>query len=173
MMSWKEFVKAVNALIRSNSDKKEKKRKWELISKKVVNDNYTPTHFGHFMDFNLFLKKKKNISILDHGCGSGITLFFLASKGYENIWGIDMNHSESFIKRKNACNKVFKIIFNTNSERIKNYNGKKINYKDNSFDYIFSQQVIEHVESNLLENYISEEKRILKKKWFSFAPNTT
>ena len=40
---------------------------------------------------------------------------------------------------------------------------KKINCEDNSFDYIFSQKVIEHVESNLLDSYLSEEKRILKK----------
>ena len=72
------------------------------------------------------------------------------------------------LKRKNACNKIFKIIFNTNSERIKTYNGKKINFNDNSFDYIFSQQVIEHVESNLLESYLSEEKRILKKNGLVF-----
>ena len=45
---------------------------------------------------------------------------------------------------------------------------EKINFNDNSFDYIFSQQVIEHVESNLLESYLSEEKRILKKNGLVF-----
>ena len=86
----------------------------------------------------------------------------LASKGYTNIWGIDINQSKSFIARKKACNNTFKIILNTKSDRIVNYDGKFINFKNKTFDYIYSQQVIEHVQSHLLDKYISEESRILK-----------
>lgn len=104
--------------------------------------------------------------ILDHGCGGGYALFFLASKGYSNIWGIDVDETERHSLRKNACNKIFKIILNTKHDRILQYDGKKTEFLDSSFDYIFSQQVIEHVNSKLLNSYISEEIRILKDNGF-------
>ena len=71
-----------------------------------------------------------------------IRFVLLASKGYLNIWGIDINETEWHSIRKNACDKIFKIILNTKHDRILQYDGKKIEFLDSSFDYIFSQQVI-------------------------------
>ena len=66
-------------------------------------------------------------------------------------------------KEKTHVIKYLKLSLTQTVRELKLTTGKKINFNDNSFDYIFSQQVIEHVESNLLESYLSEEKRILKK----------
>ena len=35
---------------------------------------------------------------------------------------------------------------------------EKIPFKSNFFNFIFSQQVIEHVKDNLLNNYLSKKK---------------
>jgi SAM-dependent methyltransferase len=71
------------------------------------------------------------------------------------------------MNRKKACNKIFKIILNSKKNTITNYDGIRIDFKNDYFDCIFSQQVIEHVQSKYLEYYISEEKRILKTKGFA------
>ena len=99
--------------------------------------------------------------MLDHGCGNGLTLFFLVLNGYQNVWGIDVDNSKPFAARMKSCNRVFKVILNTNKNRMQVYDGKKIPFKSNFFNFIFSQQVIEHVKDNLLNNYLSEEKRTL------------
>ncbi|OUU29733.1 MAG: hypothetical protein CBB97_02065 [Candidatus Endolissoclinum sp. TMED37] len=160
MDKWILFKNAVNDLLVSNYSKSQVKKKWQLIANDFK--NYRPNHLLNLLYLldNSHLKLKSRI--LDHGCGGGITLFFLASKGYYNILGIDINSTQDYINRKNACNKIFKIILNTNTNVIQHYNGKKINYKNNFFDYIYSQQVIEHVQSHLLDSYIAEERRILK-----------
>lgn len=160
MDKWILFKNAVNDLLVSNYSKSQVKKKWQLIANDFK--NYRPNHLLNLLYLldNSHLKLKSRI--LDHGCGGGITLFFLASKGYYNISGIDINSTQDYINRKNACNKIFKIILNINTNVIQHYNGKKINYENNFFDYIYSQQVIEHVQSHLLDKYISEESRILK-----------
>ena len=160
MNKWLLFKNSIDDLLKPNQSEKVIKEKWALIINNFK--DYKPPHLLSLI--NLLEKSREGLKskILDHGCGVGHALFMLASKGYTNIWGIDINQSESFIIRKKACNRIFKVILNTKSDRIANYNGKKINFKNNSFEYIFSQQVIEHVHSALLDKYISEESRVLK-----------
>ena len=160
MNKWLLFQNSINDLVESNQSKKAIKEKWASIKDNFK--DYKPSHLLSVI--NLLEQSREGLKskILDHGCGAGHSLFFLASKGYTNIWGIDINQSKSFIIRKKACNRIFKVILNTKSNRIANYNGKKINFKNNTFDYIFSQQVIEHVHNTFLDRYISEESRILK-----------
>ena len=160
MDKWLLFKKSINDLVSSNQSQKIVKKKWAVIVDSFK--NYKPNHLLSLINLLEKSSEGEKSKILDHGCGSGLTLFMLASKGYTNIWGIDINQSKSFIARKKACNNTFKIIFNTKSDRIMNYDGKFINFKNKTFDYIYSQQVIEHVQSHLLDKYISEESRILK-----------
>ena len=68
---------------------------------------------------------------MDHGCGSGLTLFFLALNGYKNIWGIDINNSKAFNASMESCNKVFKVILKTKENKIQIYNEKRIPFKSN------------------------------------------
>ncbi len=160
MDKWLLFKSSINDLIKPNQNPESIKKKWTMILKSFK--NYRPNHLLSLLNLLDESKAGAKSKILDHGCGGGVTLFFLASKGYSNIWGIDINDSQDFINRKKACNQIFKIILNTDSERITNYDGKTINFKSATFDYIYSQQVIEHVHSELLDKYISEERRILK-----------
>ncbi len=160
MNKWQLFKNSINDLIEPNQSQKVIQEKWNLIINNFK--DYKPTHLLGILSSLEQSREGLKSKILDHGCGAGNALFMLASKGYTNIWGIDTNQTESFIIRKKACNRIFKVILNTKSDRITNYNGKKINFKNNTFDYIFSQQVIEHVDNAFLDKYISEESRIIK-----------
>ena len=54
------------------------------------------------------------------------------------------------------------LLTKSKTKKILSYDGKKIPFNIYFFDFIFSQQVLEHVEDNLLKYYLSEEKRTLK-----------
>ena len=55
--------------------------------------------------------------------------FFLAVKGYSNIWGIDINSNRNFRVRKNACNKIFKIVLGSKKIEFQTMMEKKSNLK--------------------------------------------
>jgi len=109
---------------------------------------------------NLFLnivkdnnhKLTKDSVILDFGCGSGRIVQELHVLGY-NAYGCDVKFKqEKDIDTKSMSdNKAIRLI------TLQPY---KLPYDDNTFDFIFSNQVFEHV-----KNYpetLSEIKRILK-----------
>ena len=100
MSLWKEFVKLTTELINSDTKNINKVKQWNLIKKKVSIGNYVPAHFGNFMEFKSLLENKKEIKILDHGCGSGIKLCFLIAKGFKNVWGVTVNFENCSKKKK-------------------------------------------------------------------------
>jgi SAM-dependent methyltransferase len=158
---WMLFTKCIEDLRQDNLTNTDIKKKWFIIKNDFK--DFRPNHLIAFLDT---LNKNKitiNSKILDHGCGSGATLFFLALNGYKNIWGIDINDTKHFNVMKKFNNKIFRIILNSKDDRIQSYNGKRIPFKNSYFDFIFSQQVIEHVESKLFNHYLAEEKRTLNK----------
>ena len=64
--------------------------------------------------------------------------------------------------------KILKTVLKAEEKKIQLYDGKNAPFHKEKFDIIFSQQVIEHVHPNLLNYYLSEEKRILKKGGLAF-----
>lgn len=164
MSIWKEFSETTLDLIVNNYSNKHKINIWNSLKKKVIKKNYIPWHFGKL--FSLKVLKDNKIEILDHGCGTCITLSFLAIKGFKNIWGLTENFSNDpeidiFVKK---VNNFFNLILKENITRVKIYNGRNIPFKSNKFDLIYSQQVFEHVTPELKIPFIKEEKRILKEK---------
>lgn len=110
---------------------------------------------GAFLDSEIFLKKlledycngKKNLKILDMGCGDGKkTKYFTSGLKNVEVYGIDLlpDFKHKYIKYTQA--------------EIEN---KKLPYKDNFFDIVYSNQVIEHFLDKDL--FLSESYRILKK----------
>ena len=93
------------------------------------------------VSFLKFLEKSaKDIKILDHGCGNGLTIIFLLMKGYKNVCGIDISTTKAFNKRKIQLNKLLSAINGKGKDRIINYNGKKIPFKKEYFEgFIFHQ----------------------------------
>lgn len=104
-------------------------------------------------------KFKKDLNILDYGCGSGTLVIILLLMGYKNVVGVDIVKKFDYrvVEKLKFSKKTFSLI-----------NGK-LPYPDKTFDFINSSQVLEHV--NDLENYYKEAARVLKDDglcYFSF-----
>jgi len=103
-----------------------------------------------------FDKNKLNLSVLDLGCGDGALLMFLYHKGYlknaKRIVGVDLSlerlkriRSQKILSIQLICSDACSV--------------KQLD--DNSFDYIFNTQVIEHVPDDKV--LLVEIRRLLKK----------
>ena len=92
-------------------------------------------------------------SIVDIGCGNGIITNVLA-KNYD-VTAVDRSdHALSFVEAK-------KIKASSNA----------IPIKDDSFDMVFSSELLEHLDDEVLEGTVSEIKRLSKKYIFITVPN--
>mgnify|MGYP001245400214 CR=1 FL=1 len=100
-------------------------------------------------------KPPSAIKILDHGCGGGGTLMYLAAFGYSDVHGVDIGGHMDKIDR------TVRAITSADKPRVSVYDGYTLPFSDGSVDLIFSQQVMEHVEDRFIESYIDEEVRIL------------
>lgn len=89
-------------------------------------------------------EKDKKCRVLELGAGTGEQARLLAQKGYE-VAAIDMPSSAYYLQR------VFPVT---------DYDGKSIPYPSNSFDVIFSSNVLEHVED--IDLLLEEIKRVMK-----------
>ena len=100
-------------------------------------------------------KSRSKIKILDHGCGGGGTLMFLAASGYTDVHGVEIGGTTG------KTDLALRTISDADAPRIQVYDGFTLPFPDKSIDLIFSQQVMEHVEDRFIESYIDEEVRIL------------
>jgi len=99
---------------------------------------------------------RDEITVFDHGCGSGITLLYLLALGYTNIWGVDIGGGCA------AWNTHLIKLGLISQPRFFGYDGNILPLPDRSVDVLISQQVAEHVSPNLLNTYYSEAGRVLK-----------
>lgn len=108
----------------------------------------SPSTYGEKRLFRLltqYKRKKKNI-ILDIGCGGGHVQLL----PFGDIYGIDISRSSI----KNA-RKIYKGVKAADAS-------KRIPYKNNSFDIIFSSEVFGHIDKEDKDNFLREVKRVLK-----------
>jgi ubiquinone/menaquinone biosynthesis C-methylase UbiE len=99
-----------------------------------------------------FIPKKRNISILDFGCGKGvITVEIEKINRHAKIYGVDVSEDALQICRKKLPKHMFKKIVD----------GGKIPFPDETFDFIIASDVLEHVYDT--ENAFLEISRVLKK----------
>ena len=101
-------------------------------------------------------RQTSDVTILDHGCGSGLTLLYLAARGYTDIYGIDVGGDHSI------QNRISTEILHHAEPRFTIGDGKSISLPDGCIDIVFSQQVLEHVNDDLVDSYFAEERRVLK-----------
>lgn len=96
--------------------------------------------------------KKSESKLLDYGCGIGFNIFYY-SKAFKYVIGIDndktsIDTAKRQLKKLNCKQKVF------------HYNGKKLPFKDVSFDIVTANDVYEHADNPRL--MLKEIRRVLK-----------
>ncbi len=120
--------------------------------------------FQRRLDLILKVVDLRNKRILDLGCGEGVWLRkFLEFTSPENVYGSDIDQES-----------IDTAIINT--PELKNSNlvvsvGEALPFKDNYFDTVFQNEVLEHVKDD--KKVISECLRVLKPegKLIVFTPN--
>jgi SAM-dependent methyltransferase len=102
------------------------------------------------------VRPAESMAILDHGCGGGSTLIYLLALGYRGIHGVDIGDSDK------KWNRLLQEELGIREPRFFQYDGHRLPLQDGSMDYIFSQQVLEHVHPSVVNQYYSEEGRVLR-----------
>jgi len=116
----------------------------------------TNSYYLAFKDVPLLLEKytNKNMRFLDYGCGTGRSLRFIKSLGYNDIVGVDI--SQDMIEEANKIDPKGNYNLMENSH---------IPYEDNTFDTIFMSYVFLEVgEYDQIVEILKEFKRVLKDK---------
>ena len=107
-------------------------------------------------------KGNKNIQILDHGCGGGLKSFYFVALGFKNVFGVNVNNNIDHL------NTILKKIYNISEKRFFTTDGRKLPYESNKFNFIFSLQVLEHLSDSFIDQYYSEEERVIKKDGYVY-----
>ena len=100
-------------------------------------------------------KHRSEISVLDHGCGGGATLIYLAARGYRHLHGVDVGGNLQ------EADEALRAITGQTEPHLFLYDGSSLPFTESQFDFIFSQQVIEHVNDDCIEAYLDDEVRVL------------
>jgi SAM-dependent methyltransferase len=91
---------------------------------------------------------------LDFGCGIGRDLIFMNTLGLE-VYGLDT----SKVAIEKAHNRLFNLGHDT---RVQTFDGKKIPFDDDFFDFIISFGVLDHMLFKEAKELMTELKRVLK-----------
>jgi SAM-dependent methyltransferase len=157
-MSWSQIKKTYFDLSNALHDVDVLQESWATFVAEV-NQHSTPYHLKLLVDkLQALPGNRDEIKILDHGCGGGITLLYLAAIGYTNIFGVDVETSNC-----ERWNKLTSDILGYAEKRFFAYNGIHIPLDKNTINFVFSQQVLEHVNPSVFDSYFSEEARVMKR----------
>jgi len=111
-----------------------------IISINIVDINKYKDWYLKYFNFYIlpFLPKKKQVKILELGCGWGINLHCLKENGYLNITGVDI--SQEHLQRAKEFLGIDNLVLQDIIEYLENNN--------NIYDLILIIDVIEHLEIN-------------------------
>ena len=134
--------------------------------KTTVNHNPEglPTHLKLYLSdlkkIELAGISKDKIVIFDHGCGSGLSIIFLLACGYKNVFGVDPKTH----KYENLNDRLSKLDGVTVKPFLTYSSGNKIGLESGTVNYIYSNQVMEHLSDTDLVTYLTEEQRLKSDK---------
>lgn len=162
-MSWVEIKKSYNLLIR-NTESDDFFVYWKKFKSLVEESKDKEIYITKFLLSGLknINKNKKTIHILDHGCGNGLKSIYLLALGYNNIYGINVNDEVSHL------NEILLKVKKKSKPSFFKTNGTKLPFSNNTFDYIISCQVLEHVKDDIIDIYYKEEGRVLKNQGYAY-----
>jgi len=104
--------------------------------------------------FLSLLERDRNASLLDLGCGRGELTVMAAEKiGTDNFCGVDLNKEHLHKARKRSIKTHLSDL------------NKTFPFKDETFEVIISQQVIEHLHS--ASSFVKEVFRVLKSNGYA------
>ncbi len=147
--NWNEFGKTDPLwAILTGSDKKGKKWKTEEFFKTGVREVDSVMKYAESLSISISHRRA-----LDFGCGVG-RLTQALTNYFDEVYGVDI--APSMIKLANKYNKYEKRCHYFLNE----VNDLKL-FEDNSFDFIYSNIVLQHMEPEYSKNYIKEFLRIL------------
>jgi ubiquinone/menaquinone biosynthesis C-methylase UbiE len=126
---------------------------WEQVNIWIDDDNNLDGVIS-FLESRFDLRGKR---ILDFGCGWGTDLIFCLKKGYD-AFGVDISWEKAKFHTLRVQRKNYPKFW---IERFILSWGENLPFKSESFDLVYSNQVIEHVKDP--EKCISEIFRVLKK----------
>jgi ubiquinone/menaquinone biosynthesis C-methylase UbiE len=132
---------------------------WDKIWEKVFNKHewgkYPAESLIRFVARNLYAKDRKQVKILEVGCGPGANIWYMAREGF-NVYGID--GSETAIKNANdkMKNEGFKGELVVGD--IEN-----LPYLDSYFDAVVDNECLAHNPATKMPVILKEIKRVLKK----------
>ena len=165
-MSWKKLKTQYSIIVEKIKYNKSYAKDWKQFETIALNISKNPPPAVSAIQSSLELlgkrKLRHEIKILDHGCGAGLKVIYLAILGYNNIYGVNVNFDVFFI------NKILKSKFKINEARFVKTKGKEVPFRSNFFDFIISSQVVEHLTNDEVFLYYAEEGRVLKKNGLAY-----
>ena len=101
-------------------------------------------------------RNPEEVVILDHGFGNGFLCLYLLALGYTGVYGVNVGD------RKESWGSLLKEVYGNAEPRFMTYDARRLPLPDESVDFVFSNQVIEHVRDEVWDAYFEEEFRVLK-----------
>ena len=155
-VTWVEILKARSALIASPKPQSAQKYIELVRETKVAPPYHLRPILRHLEEIEVSSgKERADVVVLDHGCGGGATLMYLAAIGYQTIYGVDVGGDLEGVDR------ALRAITGLSEAHLFLYDGSNLPFPECKFDFIFSQQVIEHVNDNCIDAYFDDELRVL------------
>lgn len=98
----------------------------------------------------------KDKIVLDAGCGPGGKSVYYSEQGCQQVFGVDIDenrisYAKEFAAKKNATNITFRV------ESL-----AALPFSSDTFDYIFLNDVVEHLRRPILESALKECQRVVK-----------
>lgn len=165
-MSWKELKNQYSIIINKLKNNENYDYEWANFKKLAFKlEKQQPSSISIIQKSLNSLENsqdREQIKIFDHGCGAALKVVYLATIGYKNVYGVNVNFNVDYV------NKLLKERFEIKDNHFFETDGKKVPFPSRFFDFIISSQVLEHLTEKEIYLYYREEGRILKNSGLAY-----